>query len=431
MRLCLLTLTAAASLLLAVIILPHSYCQEKSAEEIVAGVVKEVLCTEAQDGKASLKVVNGVPVMHLYGSGREMGKQYGTLLKRLLVLLGSTAQKLIELDAGKARQMAYAIEPSIPEQYVAEMRAIADATGISYSTILIVNALGELSCSTIAAWGDRTKDSKLIFGRNLGQTIMPGLADKIGFVTVYHPDNKYSYASVAVVGILGVYSGMNEKGLSLANTTSVNAREEQSFKGIPPGFLYRYLLENCASVKEAKKMLASLEHKLLRASTLTICDADNNAVVAEIGPGGVAFREPKDEIIYASNHFLTDKMKKNDVPCWRFDKFQEIEKKGEKLDVESVKKILTSVFQKQATLHSIVFEPAVLRLHVAFHKFGDTPTDKYSTLSISDLFPNLVKNALEKKLDTLTKKVEALEKRLANIEKMLEKILDEKQSKNK
>jgi len=65
----------------------------KRAEEIIAGVIKEVLYAEAQDGKATLKVVDGVPVMHLYGSGAEMGKQYGTLLKRLLVLLGGAGVK--------------------------------------------------------------------------------------------------------------------------------------------------------------------------------------------------------------------------------------------------------------------------------------------------------------------------------------------------
>ncbi len=426
-----LILIAAAMLLLAGAALPRSYCQEKSAEEIISGVIKEVLYTGARDGKATLKVVNDVPVMHLYGSDKEMGKQYGTLLKRLLALLGGTVQKLIELDEGKARQMAYAVERSIPKQYVAEMKSIARTTGISYTTILIVNALGELKCSTIAAWGSRTKDGKLILGRNLGQTVMPGLADKIGMVAVYHPEKGYSYATVGVVGILGAYSGMNEKGLSLANTTSVNAKDEQAFQGIPPGYLYRLLLETCTTVEEAKKKLENLEDKPLRASTLTICDAAGKAVVAEIGPGGVAFREPEGEIIYASNHFVTDKMKKADVPCWRYDKFKEVEKKSEKLDVESMKKILASVFQKQATLQSIVFEPAARRLHVAFHKFGDTPTDKYSTLGIGDLFPELAKSALDKKLDTLTKKVEALEKRLANIEKMLEKILEEKQSKDK
>jgi hypothetical protein len=85
------------------------------------------------------------------------------------------------------------------------------------------------------------------------------------------------------------------------------------------------------------------------------------------------------------------------------------------------------VFQKQATLQSIVFEPVVRRLHVTFHKFGDTPTVKYSTLDIGDLFPNLLKSTLEKKLEALTEKVEALEKRLTRIEKMLEKLLEEKQ----
>jgi hypothetical protein len=423
-----LVLTALAVLILCGAALPRAHCQEKSAEEIIAGVIKEVLYAEAQDGKATLKVTNGVPVMHVYGSGSEMGKQYGTLLKRLLALLGGAAQRLIEIDPGKARQMAYAVERSIPEQYVTEMRGIARATGINYSTILIVNALGELNCSTIAAWGDRTKDGRLIFGRNLGQTVMPGLADKIGLVTVYHPEKGYTYASVGVVGILGAYSGMNEKGLSLGNTTSVNAKEEKSFRGIPPGFLYRELLETCATVEEAKRKLKDLEDKPLRASTLTVCDAGNKAVVAEIGPGGVTFREPEGQIIYATNHFLTDKMKKRDVPCWRYDKFREVEKKNEKLDVESMKKILASAFQKQATLQSIIFEPFARRLHIAFHKFGDTPTDKYSTLGIGDLFPELAKSALEKKLDALTEKVKALEKRLANIEKMLQELLDEKQA---
>lgn len=308
----------------------------------------------------------------------------------MLAELASAAKQLFadEQEESLAKSLAPQIEKFIPEEYVAEMKAISEAAGIDYLTLLIVNALGEMKCSTISVWGERTKDGKILFGRNLDQApLLPGISDKIGCVTVYCPEGKNSVASVGVTGLIGVYSGINDKGLSLANTTSVNAKQSKAFEGMPPGFLYRYLLENCATVDDVKKELSNLKHNVLCASTLMICDAQGKAIVAELGPGGVAIREPKGTIIYATNHFLTEKMKEGDVSCWRYTKFEEVEKKNEKIDAESMKKILQAVVQEGITLHSIIFEPVDKKIYIAFHKRGKPAAEaKYSLLTVNDLF---------------------------------------------
>jgi predicted choloylglycine hydrolase len=385
-------LLSAAAVILAVagVAVTVIVAQEKSEDQTIDNTVKSVLYKEAQCDKGKLKVVNGLPVLYLCGTGKDMGKQYGTILKKLLTELASAAKQLFadEQEELMAKSLAPQIEKFIPEEYVAEMKAISEAAGIDYLTVLIVNALGEMKCSTISVWGERTKDGKILFGRNLDKSLLPTISDKIGCVTVYCREGKNSVASVGVTGLIGVYSGMNDKGLSLANTTSVNAKQSIAIEGMPPGLLYRYLLENCATVEDAKKELSNLKHNVLCASTLMICDAQGKAIVAELGPGGVAIREPKGTIIYATNHFLTEKMKETDVSCWRYAKFEEVEKKNEKLDTESMKKILQAVVQEGATLHSIIFEPADKKIHIAFHKRGKPAAEtKYSLLTVNDLFP--------------------------------------------
>ncbi len=388
-------LAAAAGVLIVVSVAITALAQEKDQKQAIADIAKSVLYKEAGFEKAKLKVVNNVPVLHLYGTGKDMGKQYGTILKKLLVELADAAKQLIanEQEETMARLLAAGVEKFIPQEYVAEMKAISKVTGIDYSSILIANALGEVfRCSTIAAWGERTKNSKLLFGRNLGQTTLPGISDKIACVTVYHPKGKNSFANVGVAGLIGAYSGINDKGLSIGNTTSVNAKQEKAFQGIPSCFLYRHLLEKCSTVEDVKKELKNYKHNILRASTLTVCDSKGKAIVAELGPGGVAFREPKGTIIYATNHFLTKEMKSQDVPCWRYAKFEEVEKKNKKIDIAYMKEILNDVIQKGVTLQTMVFEPADRKIHVAFHKHGKPAAEtKYSTLAAGDLFPGPAK----------------------------------------
>lgn len=373
--------------------------QEKSKKEAVAEAAREVLYEKARCGKAKMEVANNLPVLHVYGTPGEMGKQYGTILKKLLVAL----EEMLEEEFGAreevmmVRMMAPEIEKFIPQEYLSEMKAISKATGIDYQTILIVNGLVEImDCSTIAAWGERAINGKIIFGRNLGEAVLPDISDKIGCVTVYHPEGKNAFASVGVVGIIGAYSAMNEKGLCIANTTSANAKQTRALQGYPPGLLYRHLVENCSTVEEAKSELKNLKHNPLRASTLMICDAANNALVAELGPGGVAFREPRGEIIYATNHFLTKEMKSTDVTCWRFEKFEELPG-DKKISVFSMKRILRSVVQNGVTLQTIVFEPAVKKMHVAFHKH-DTPAvrTRYFVLTGRYLFPGSTKERKNK-----------------------------------
>jgi predicted choloylglycine hydrolase len=362
----------------------------KSKEQLIEETAKAVLYKKAECGKAKLSVINGIPVLHVYGNGSETGKQYGTILKKLLVGLSDYISDSFQSKAEEviARLMARGFEKYIPKEYVDEMKAIAEATGIDYITILMANAMGEIGCSTFSAWGNRTKDGKLLFGRNLDQSAFPRISDKIGCVIVFHPVGKYDFAKVGVAGLMGAYTAINEKGLSIGNTHVNNAKEVKALKGIPPGYLDRHLLENCATVAEAKKELETSKHTPLRASTLMICDAANNSIVAELGPGGIAFRESKVGVLYSTNHMITGEMMKEDVSCPRFNLFEKAGKKDEKFDVAGIKKILLDVFQKGYTLHSVVFEPADIKMHIAFYRMNRPPAEsKYSILKASDLFP--------------------------------------------
>lgn len=70
------------------------------------------------------------------------------------------------------------------------------------------------ACSFIAAWADYTKDGKVICGRNLDW--LPALKDYARFLTVivFNPtDGSNSVATIIYAGMVGVVSGINDKGL--------------------------------------------------------------------------------------------------------------------------------------------------------------------------------------------------------------------------
>ena len=62
---------------------------------------------------------------------------------------------------------------------------------------------------------ERSTDGKPLFGRNLDFN-PHGFLDKFGLIVVYRQDGKRPFASVTYPGVVGVVTGMNDAGLTLA-----------------------------------------------------------------------------------------------------------------------------------------------------------------------------------------------------------------------
>jgi predicted choloylglycine hydrolase len=138
-------------------------------------------------------------------------------------------------------------------------------------------------------------------------------------------------------------------------------------------------MEECATVDEAEKLLLSLR----RTSTinLTVCDKKEGRIF-EITPKNVKIRPADKGLGMCTNHFRTKELATN-MNCWRYDvllKSQDLKTLGRK----DIAKKLDEANQKEATIQTMIFEPATLRLDLAIGK-GPTSAKPMKALELSAL----------------------------------------------
>lgn len=110
---------------------------------------------------------------------------------------------------------------------------------------------------------------------------------------------KEGYASIGTSGrMIGRIDGMNEKGL-VVGYHFVNRRNPAD--GFICATIARFLLDSCASTKEAVAMLSVIPHR--HAFNYSLYDRTGEAVVVEASGRGISVR--KDGVMACTNHFQT------------------------------------------------------------------------------------------------------------------------------
>ncbi|HLZ07855.1 MAG TPA: C45 family peptidase, partial [Chloroflexota bacterium] len=221
-----------------------------------------------------------------------------------------------------------------------------------------------------------------LFGRNLDYPTL-GFLHEYSLVTVYRPTGKRAFASVGVPGFVGCLSGMNDAGLAIAVLevyTSADNSATFNPKGTPYAMCYRRVLEECATVEEAEKLLRSMERTTR--NNLAICDRKGGAVF-EITPKTLKVRRSADGLCPCTNHFRTKELAV-DTDCARFVALEKC-KALEQIGVADLMKLMNSANQGNNTFQTMIFEPKPLKLHLSI---GRLPSSAYEPklLELEPLF---------------------------------------------
>jgi len=230
---------------------------------------------------------------------------------------------------------------------------------------MLANCFLDLSpmaaCSTITLSSKAAPDGIARFGRNLD---FPGfgIADKATVVIIFHPKDRYQFAAVTWPGLIGVLSGMNEHGLTLASMEV--GREMGLPRAMPYILLYRTLLEKCKTVQEAIDLLEKTPRQT--ANNLMLMDAAGQRAVVEITPEKIVVRRaPEDRPLISTNHHRGADLDKHGL-CERYDYLHdEGLKEFGNIGPESIEKMLGKVQQGDDTLQSMVFEPSTRVMYLA------------------------------------------------------------------
>jgi predicted choloylglycine hydrolase len=335
---------------------------------------------EKEHGKGRLKYTQqGVPVLIVEGTPEEIGEQVAVLGAKPADRILNYPRELMErfnvnwgwsviVRAGQRMLTQF------PEDYRKELEAMAKA-GIDREKLIVGNTVFDLkkslACSAIQVLPEKSKNGRLLFGRNLDYPSL-GYAQDYSLVTVYRPKGKHAFVSIGFPGLVGCLSGMNDAGLALGVLEIYAVKdgiEKFNGKGTPYALCYRRLLEECTTVAEAEKLLRSM--KRTTTTCLAICDKER-AVVFEITPTELAVREPVEGLCCCTNHFCTKELKPEE-PEARFRSLDRLDallkaSKLPKVGIADVHQSLHAASNQWNTMHTMVFEPAALRLHLAIGK---------------------------------------------------------------
>lgn len=285
------------------------------------------------------------------GSHYEVGRQVGIALRDSIRWC---MEKTLRPDLRKREDVKW-VRSRLEENMMAvcpelleEMRGIAAGAGLPYKDILTYNCIGDIShigneskseCSNIA-FVDTERGPAIGKTNDIGEN-----AERYHALHRLEFNNGRRLLNVTWPGTIWANAAVNDQGLAYGGTSVVS--KDSNPEGIISNALLRLVVQRCASVPEAVEMLKKIP-VMYQSANLTFADAQGNLVVVEKSPTRTVVRRPRKGAIFATNHWITAKMKEilnGDKQLLensraRFKNFTRLVKERKLHSVERIKEIL-------------------------------------------------------------------------------------------
>ena len=387
--------------------------------------------TEFQQQKVSIekrdvlnKSINGNWQLRISGNPYEIGYKKGLLTQNLYqnqekIFFGKVSEMIP--NQSKQNKLLYFLKwynrnilSSIPTDLKQELYAVStfgsdefNDIGTKFERNLLLHSSHDIGhamqdlmlvgCSSIALWDDFTEDGDLLIGRNFDFYVNDEFAQN-KIVEFINPESGYKYASITWPGMVGVVSGMNEKGLTVtlnAGKSSIPMRGKT-----PVSIVARSILQNAQTIDEAVAIADKFD-VFVSESFLIGSAKDNKAVVIEMSPKRMDVYETNNGKLICTNHFQSngykaDKRNQNQIEeshsYYRLEKLEESFKIDKKYKVKDVLKVLRDVSGLQnenlglgnekalnqlMAHHGVIFKPSELKMWVSNNPYQLGAFDAY------------------------------------------------------
>ncbi len=316
------------------------------------------------------------------------------------------------------------IDEYIPLEYQQEIDGISRTLSDKYEFIApnyqrmlnyhaahdIGHALSDLAlvgCTSFAVNMNK-QDSSMLIGRNFDFYINDDFAEN-KVVCFVKPDRGYKFMYYTWASMIGVVSGMNEKGL----TVTINAAKSDipTKAATPISILARYILQYAKNIDEANKI--AHKFKTFVSESILIGSAqDNKAVIIEKSPTKMGLYDSGVNEIVCANHFQSEAFKNdsNNVKnirttasayrekrCWQLinqkDSFTyktvaSILRDTRGLNDENIGLGNEKAMNQLISHHSIIFQPQKLKVWVSTPPYQLGKYIEYDLKKVFNILPN-------------------------------------------
>jgi hypothetical protein len=195
------------------------------------------------------------------------------------------------------------MERYLPEEYRAELRALAETAGVKYEDLVALQLFGDVQrasrCSSFAAYGPATATGECIAGRNFDYWDH-GVTEYAGVVLHYLPDHGVPFVTVSWTGVINGWTAMNLSGVLAANNTAYGG--SSSLEGLSTCFMIRQIVQQARSVGEGVRIIQETPRAC--GTNMLVAGGDPpRAAVVEYDHDGVAVRWAEGGAVWATNHF--------------------------------------------------------------------------------------------------------------------------------
>ncbi len=254
----------------------------------------------------------------------------------------------------------------VPEEYKAEIYGVSrfslpeyDSFAAPYVRALylhgahdIGHALQDLmlvGCTSFAAWDTKTQDGQLLLGRNFDFYAGEEFAQE-KIAAFFNPEKGHKFMMYTWGGMIGVVSGMNEKGL----TVTINAGKSRIplVAKTPISLVAREILQYATNTEEA--IAIARKREVFVSEAIMVGSAEERkAILIEVAPNnfGVYEVENSNQLI-CSNHFQSEEYRNDrrnlktleeSHTTYRFKKMEELLDNKSALDPLKAAKILRNM----------------------------------------------------------------------------------------
>jgi len=246
------------------------------------------------------------------GTGYDVGRQYGermqVLLKRWVDgrLPEVTKNNRPETLQTATQAMLDVLRHDFPF-VVEEMRGMADATGVPFQDMAIVQ-LG----AGFPLWRDEAGCSNVVFRKSdhgpiLGKTLDASVAGaETSTVRIIRPSSGRTLVCESRINGLATESGINDKGLAVG-VSSVHFKTANK-KGVLRNLTPRLILQECSDVEEAIRFVA--RYPVIRSGfQFALVDRAGNAALIERSPTKQNVVRTEGVALFCTNHCATPAMR--------------------------------------------------------------------------------------------------------------------------